>query len=95
MAKLKVMTRGRHLWMRFIGSTAVGQAIDTLLVLTIAFGGTIPIETLGQLMVSSYVWKVVYEVLATPLTYLVVNFLKRAEGVDAFDSHTNFNPFAA
>ena len=95
MAKLKVMTKGRHLWMRFIGSTAVGQAIDTLLVLTIAFGGTIPMATLGELMVSSYVWKVVYEALATPMTYAVVNFLKRVEGVDAFDEHTNFSPFAA
>ena len=94
MAKVKLLTNGKHLWMRFIASTAVGQAVDTVLVISIAFGGSIDIYTLINLMIDGYVIKVAYEILATPLTYAVVNWLKKAEGVDPFDHNTNFNPFA-
>ena len=95
MARMKVLTEGKHLWMRTIGSTAVGQAVDTLLVITIIFAGTVPISTMLTLMVSGYTGKVLYEALATPLTYAVVNWLKRVEGVDIMDTDTDFNPFKA
>ncbi len=93
MARLKLLTRGRWLWTRTVGSTLVGQAVDTGLVITLTFGGTIPTRTLVQTIAAGYLIKVAYEILATPLTYLVIGWLKRAEGVDAFDAHTNFNPF--
>jgi queuosine precursor transporter len=93
MARLKLATGGRMLWTRTVGSTIVGQAVDTVLVVTLTFGGTVPNSTLLRAILAGYGLKVGYEVIATPLTYLVVNFLKRAEHSDAFDSHTNFNPF--
>jgi uncharacterized integral membrane protein (TIGR00697 family) len=95
MAKLKLLTRGRHLWVRTIGSTAVGQAVDTTVVMIVAFGGSLSVSLIATLIVSGYLGKVLYEAAATPLTYAVVNFLKRKEGVDVFDYATNFNPFAA
>lgn len=93
LAKLKVLTGGRWLWTRTIGSTVTGQAVDTALVILIAFWGT-PWKTIGEVIASSYFTKVVYETLATPLTYFVVNRLKRAEQVDTFDRDQDFNPFA-
>ncbi len=93
LAKMKILTRGRWLWSRTVGSTLTGQAVDTALVIMIAFWGT-PARTIVSIIVSSYLTKVAYEVLATPLTYAVVNFLKKREGADAFDEHSNFNPFA-
>lgn len=93
MAKMKLWTGGRHLWTRTVGSTVAGQAVDTVLVMTLGFAGLIPLRTIAILIVSGYTAKVVYEVAFTPLTYLVVNFLKRREGVDVFDYHTNFSPF--
>ncbi|MCU1284327.1 MAG: hypothetical protein JWO13_677 [Acidobacteriales bacterium] len=93
MAKMKLFTEGKHLWTRTVGSTAVGQAVDTALVVTLMFVGSQSWATIGNLIVSGYVTKVAYEVLATPLTYLVVNSLKKAEGVDVYDRDTNFNPF--
>ena len=93
LAKMKILTRGRWLWSRTVGSTLTGQAVDTALVIMIAFWGT-PARTMVSIIVSSYLTKVAYEVLATPLTYAVVNFLKKREGADAFDEHSNFNPFA-
>jgi queuosine precursor transporter len=95
MAKMKVATQGKHLWMRTIGSTAVGQLADSVIVMVVAFGGTMPWATIVNLIISGYLFKVAYEALMTPVTYLVVNWLKRAEGVDAFDSGTDFNPFHA
>lgn len=95
MARMKVMSQGKHLWMRTIGSTVVGQAVDSVLVVTIIFAGNVPFRTLVTLIVSGYLSKVVYEAAATPLTYLAVNSLKRAEGVDIMDTHTDFNPFSA
>ncbi|MFL6451728.1 MAG: queuosine precursor transporter [Bryobacteraceae bacterium] len=94
LARLKVLTRGRYLWTRTIGSTVVGQAVDTTVVMFAAFYGTRPVSVIVSLIVSGYVIKVVYETLMTPATYAVVNWLKRAEGVDYFDYDTNFNPFA-
>jgi queuosine precursor transporter len=93
-AKMKVWTEGRYLWTRTVGSTIVGQFVDTSIVIFFIFWGQ-PLGVMAKLIVSGYLFKVVYEVLATPLTYLVVNFLKREEGVDYFDRRTNFNPFAA
>ena len=93
MAKMKVLTEGRHLWARTIGSTAVGQGIDTLAFCAVAFIGVFPTEAILSIIVSNYVFKVGYEALATPLTYVVVARLKRAEGVDVYDRDTNFNPF--
>ncbi|MBV8549710.1 MAG: queuosine precursor transporter [Acidobacteriaceae bacterium] len=95
LAKLKLLTRGRFLWTRTIGSTVVGQAVDTTVVMFVAFYGVQPVGVLVQLIVSGYVIKVVYETLMTPVTYAVVNFLKRTESVDYFDYGTNFSPFAA
>ncbi len=93
MARLKLLTRGRWLWTRTVGSTVVGQAVDTTIVILITFIGSYPVATLAKIILTSYFLKVAYEVLATPLTYLVVNSLKRAEQSDPFDAHTNFNPF--
>jgi uncharacterized integral membrane protein (TIGR00697 family) len=93
MARMKLLTRGRWLWTRTVGSTVVGQAVDTTLVIVITFAGTFSPRKLVQIIVTGYLLKVAYEVLATPLTYLVVNWLKRAERVDVFDTKTNFNPF--
>ena len=95
MAKMKVATQGRHLWMRTIGSTAVGQLFDSAIVMVIAFGGTMPWSTIGNLIVSGYLFKVAYEALMTPVTYMAVNLLKKAEGLDVFDTSTDFNPFHA
>ena len=93
MAKMKLLTRGRWLWTRTVGSTVTGQAVDTTVVVLIAFWGRAPGRTLTALILSSYIAKVVYEVLATPLTYAIVGWLKRTEGIDHFDRDVSFNPF--
>ncbi|MGI8988699.1 MAG: queuosine precursor transporter [Bryobacteraceae bacterium] len=92
LAKMKLLTQGRYLWTRTVGSTIVGQGVDTIIVIWFIFYDQ-PILTILNLIVSGYLFKVVYEILATPLTYAVVNFLKRSEGVDTFDTSTSFNPF--
>lgn len=94
MARLKLLTEGRMLWTRTIGSTIVGQAVDTTLVVLLTFAGTVPWRILGNMIATGYLLKVGYEVLATPLTYVVIYWLKRAEGADAFDRHESFNPFS-
>jgi queuosine precursor transporter len=94
LAKMKLWTEGRHLWARTIGSTVTGQFVDTTVLILIAFGGVAAWGTMLNLIISGYLAKVIYEAAATPLTYLVVNRLKRAEGVDVYDRDTNFNPFA-
>jgi len=94
LARLKLVTGGRFLWTRTIGSTVSGQLVDTVVLILIAFWG---VQTPSQMLVmiaSSYGFKVAYETLATPITYIVVRWLKRVEGVDAFDRGTNFSPFA-
>ena len=94
MARLKLLTNGRKLWTRTIGSTIVGQAVDTVLVTTLTFAGVVPFRTILNVIATAYSLKVAYEVLATPLTYLAINWLKSAENSDAFDRHENFNPFS-
>lgn len=91
-AKMKLWTNGRFLWTRTVGSTIVGQAVDTTIVVCFIFYDQ-PISLIWQIIYSGYLFKVVYEVVATPLTYVIVNGLKRAEGIDFFDRSTNFNPF--
>ena len=96
LAKLKVATQGRWLWTRTIGSTLIGQAADTLIFTLLAFGFgpyALPQNVLWQVIAFNYVYKVVLEVVLTPVTYWVVGFLKRAEGVDVLDTKTDFNPF--
>jgi uncharacterized integral membrane protein (TIGR00697 family) len=96
LAKMKVATGGRFLWMRTIGSTVVGQGLDSVIFYPLAFYGLAgwPIEQLGQVVVSQWLIKTGWEALLTPVTYLVVGFLKRREGVEVFDSQTDFSPFA-
>ncbi|MBV9085714.1 MAG: queuosine precursor transporter [Acidobacteriaceae bacterium] len=94
LAKMKLITKGRYLWTRTIGSTVVGQAVDTTVVMFAAFYGLRPVGVILKLIISGYLIKVVYETVMTPVTYAVVNFLKRTEHVDYFDYDTNFNPFA-
>lgn len=92
LAKMKIRTRGRWLWMRTIGSTVVGQGIDTLIVLTIAFGGVLPFSVLGTMILSHWLVKTAYETVATPFTYGIVGYLKRKEGIDVYDYGIDFNP---
>ena len=92
-ARLKVATNGRLLWLRTTASTVGGQGIDTVLFLAIAFWGVLPSDLLLAVFVSNYVFKVGVEFLLTPLTYLVVGSLKQAEGVDVYDTGTDLNPF--
>lgn len=85
LARLKVLTEGRWLWIRTIGSTIVGQGLDSAIFVTIAFWGILPMEVLVTTIVTQWVLKVAYETLATPLTYAAVGFLKRQEGKDVYD----------
>ncbi len=94
LAKLKLITRGRWLWTRTVGSTITGQAVDTAVLIVVAFGGVQRPGMLLRMILSAYLIKVAVEVIATPVTYMVVGRLKRAEAADAFDRQTNFNPFA-
>lgn len=93
LARLKVATRGRWLWSRTISSTLVGQFFDTLVFVAIAFGGVIPNEELRRTFLDAWVVKVGYEALATPLTYAIVGYLKRADASDVYDARLRFNPF--
>jgi queuosine precursor transporter len=95
LARMKVWTQGRWLWSRTIGSTIMGEAVDTILFVCIAFLGTMEVPLLRSVILSNYVFKVGVEALATPVTYAVSNYLKRVEKVDHFDVHTDFNPFRA
>ncbi|MDZ7728509.1 MAG: queuosine precursor transporter [Dehalococcoidia bacterium] len=93
LSRMKLFTHGRFLWSRTIGSTLVGQGLDTVLFITIAFAGT-GVPELGVLMFKTWVFKVGFETLATPITYLVVGALKRAEGIDTYDEEVDLNPLA-
>jgi uncharacterized integral membrane protein (TIGR00697 family) len=93
LARLKVLTRGRFLWTRTIGSTLLGQGVDSAIFISVAFSGILPGAVLLQTILSQWGFKTAYEVAATPLTYAIVSFLKRREGQDPFDVGTNFNPF--
>lgn len=94
LAKMKIATRGRWLWTRTIGSTLVGQGLDSLVFISLAFVGTIPLAGLASAIVTQWLAKSLYEAAATPATYWVVNFLKRQEGVDVYDYETDFNPLS-
>ncbi|MFQ6001461.1 MAG: queuosine precursor transporter [Anaerolineae bacterium] len=93
LAKMKVLTQGRWLWTRTIGSTIVGEGVDTLLFVLIAFYGLYTPSLLLSIIISNYLFKTGFEALVTPLTYLVVNTLKRVENEDYYDVDTDFNPF--
>ena len=92
LSKMKIATQGRWLWTRTIGSTIVGQGTDSVIVLSIAFGGVLPFPVLGTMILSHWLVKTAYEAIVTPLTYGAVNYLKRKEHIDAYDYETNFNP---
>jgi queuosine precursor transporter len=93
LARMKIATDGRWLWSRTIGSTIIGQGLDSLVFITLAFAG-LPNFDLGTAIITQWIIKVAYEIIATPLTYLVVGFLKRTEGIDTYDRDTQFNPLA-
>jgi uncharacterized integral membrane protein (TIGR00697 family) len=93
LARLKLKTGGRFLWLRTIGSTVVGQGVDSLLFYPLAFWGEWDPRLVAAVMISNFFVKVGVETVMTPATYLIVGFLKRAEGEDFFDRGTNFNPF--
>jgi queuosine precursor transporter len=92
LAKMKIATQGRWLWLRTIGSTLVGQGLDSVVFISLAFAGTIPVHALTHAIVTQWLAKSAYEAAVTPFTYLVVNFLKRKEGIDTYDHETRFNP---
>jgi len=94
LAKMKIITKGKLLWTRTIGSTVVGELVDSTLFILIAFWGVLPGTLLVTLIVSNYIFKTIVEVLFTPLTYKVITFLKKKEQEDYYDTATNFNPFA-
>ena len=93
LAKLKILTVGRFLWMRTIGSTILGEIADSAIFYPVAFFGVWSNEQLIAVMIGNYFIKVLWEVAATPFTYIIVNFLKRAEKEDYYDRETDFNPF--
>jgi uncharacterized integral membrane protein (TIGR00697 family) len=96
LAKMKVVTKGRHLWMRTIGSTIAGECVDTLIFYPLAFYGEswMPNDLLVKVMIANYCVKVGWEVVATPLTYRVVAWFKKVEQEDHYDTNTNFTPFS-
>ena len=94
MARMKVTSGGKHLWQRTIGSTVVGQGVDSLLFYPIAFLGVWSVTQVITVLATNYLLKVLWEALLTPVTYRVVGMLKRAEGVDVYDADTDFTPFS-
>ena len=94
LAKMKIATRGRWLWARTIGSTVVGQGLDSLIFIALAFAGTLPVGALIGMALTQWLVKSAYEAAATPVTYAVVGYLKRSEGVDVYDHDTRFSPLA-
>jgi uncharacterized integral membrane protein (TIGR00697 family) len=90
---MKKTMGGKYLWMRTIGSTIVGEGLDTVLFIGIAFRGSLPVSALLQMMLAQYLFKVLYEALFTPLTYFVVAKVKKLEGVDVYDHGVAYNPF--
>lgn len=94
LSKMKLASKGRHLWRRTIGSTIVGQGVDSALFYPLAFLAVWPIEQVVAVAGANYLLKVLWEVLLTPVTYAVVGYLKRSEGVDVFDADERFTPFS-
>jgi uncharacterized integral membrane protein (TIGR00697 family) len=94
MARAKLLTHGRWLWSRTIGSTIVGEGLDSVVFISIAFAGAVPAGVLREMMLTQWIAKVIYETAATPLTYAAVGFLKRKEKLDAYDDSRNLNLLA-
>ena len=93
LAKIKIFTHGRYLWLRTMSAMAVGQLLDSLIFTVIAFAGLISLHHVIILSIAAYACKIIYQILLTPGIYVLVDFLKQHEGVDVFDRRTNFNPF--
>jgi len=93
LAKLKIYTNGRMLWTRTIGSTIVGEFVDSVIFVSIAFIGVLNFHTVVAIIISNYIFKTAVEIIMTPATYKAVNFLKQSENEDFYDRKTNFNPF--
>jgi queuosine precursor transporter len=93
LSKMKIYSKGKHLWQRTIGSTIIGEGVDTVLFIVLAFGGVFENSVIVTMIISNYLFKVAYETLATPLTYAAVSALKKSEGVDVYDTNESYNPF--
>jgi queuosine precursor transporter len=93
LARLKIITSGKRLWLRAIASTMIGEAVDSLVFYPIAFLGEWEFNLIAQVLMMNYCLKVVWEIIALPVTYKIVSYLKRAEGIDVYDHQTDFNPF--
>jgi uncharacterized integral membrane protein (TIGR00697 family) len=94
LAKMKIATQGKWLWTRIVGSTIIGEGIDSIIFYPLAFYGLWPTELLMQVLTANYIIKVLWEIVMTPLTYKIVAFLKRVENEDYYDYNTNFSPFS-
>lgn len=93
LSRMKILTRGKWLWTRTIGSTLIGEGLDAIVFITVCFLGVVPNAVLLQMVLYQYLFKVAFEILATPLTYAVVGWLKRREGIDTYDHAVSYNPF--
>ncbi len=93
LSRMKILTKGKYLWTRTIGSTIVGELVDSVLFVFIAFAGVWEQNLLIQVLISNYIFKTIYEILATPLTYRVIGWLKKKEAEDHYDYNVNYNPF--
>jgi conserved hypothetical integral membrane protein len=94
LSRMKVLTRGRWLWTRTIGSTIIGEGLDTIIFITIAFFGSMTNAVLLSMILAQYIFKVSYEVIFTPITYLVVDWVKQKEEIDEYDDDVKYNPFS-
>lgn len=93
LSKLKIKSKGKHLWLRTIGSTIIGEGIDTVIFCLVAFYGLFPREILISIIISNYLFKTGVEIFFTPVTYAIVKFLKKKEQIDAYDTGISYNPF--
>ena len=93
LSQLKVRTKGKHLWLRTISSTIVGEGLDSLIFISLAFGGVFSTDQVTSLVLAQWIFKVGFEIVATPFTYVIVGWLKRCEGTDSFDTKVSLNPF--
>ncbi len=94
LSKMKVKMAGKHLWMRTIGSTIVGEGLDSLIFITIAFAGVMPGSVVGQLILTQWIFKTLFEAVLTPVTYMIVGYLKKKEAIDVYDKDVSFNPLS-
>jgi hypothetical protein len=94
MSKMKIWTKGKHLWTRTVGSTVVGEGVDTILFSTVSFAGILPFSALITIIISGYILKVAYEIIITPITYIIVSWLKHKENMDIYDHGVDYNPFS-